>query len=155
MKRILQIDGGGIMGVIPSTVLASLEEKLDNKPLCKCFDLITGTSTGAIIGSAIAAGVPAKKIASIYTDKGKTLFTRRTLWNPKNWLRSKYAREPFIDEIAKTETINLDKQGNRIPLGQIKLSDLNIDLWRPVLISVHNEHILSNRGKKMTTNTAL
>ena len=66
MKRILQIDGGGIMGVIPSTVLASLEEKLSNKPLCKCFDLITGTSTGAIIGGAIAAGVPAKEIASIY-----------------------------------------------------------------------------------------
>ncbi len=124
MKRILQIDGGGIMGVIPSTVLASLEEKLSNKPLCKCFDLITGTSTGAIIGGAIAAGVPAKEIASIYTDKGKELFTRRTLWNPTNWLRSKYDRKPFMDEIAKTETINRDEQGNRIPLGQIKLSDL-------------------------------
>ncbi|OQY54661.1 MAG: patatin [Candidatus Parabeggiatoa sp. nov. 2] len=124
MKKILQIDGGGIRGVIPSTVIANLEKQLD-KPLCDCFDLITGTSTGAIIGGGIAAGVPAAKIASLYLDKGEELFTPRTWFNPMNWLRSKYDRDPFINEIAETETENLDEHGNKIPLGKIKLSDLN------------------------------
>jgi hypothetical protein len=123
MKKILQIDGGGIMGIIPATVLAHLENKL-GKPLCEYFDLITGISTGAVIGGAIAAGVPAEKIVSLYVDKGKKLVTRRSLWNPKNWKRSKYDREPFLAEIAKLETEDQDEFGNPIPLGEFKLSDL-------------------------------
>lgn len=123
MKKILQIDGGGIMGVIPVTVLAHLEKKL-GKPLCECFDLITGISTGAIIGGAIAAGVPAEKLVRLYVDKGKKLVTRRPLWNPKNWNRSKYDHRPFLAEIAKTETEDKDEFGNLIPLGELKLSDL-------------------------------
>jgi len=123
MKKILQIDGGGIMGIIPATVLAHLEKKL-GKPLCECFDLITGISTGAIIGGAIAAGVPAEKVVSLYVDKGKKLGTRRSLWNPKNWKRSKYDRQPFLAEIAKLETEDKDEFGNPIPLGELKLSDL-------------------------------
>jgi len=122
MKRILQIDGGGIMGVIPSTIMAQLEERT-NKPLCDCFDLITGTSTGAIIGGAISAGVSARQIASLYLDKGRDLFTKRSLWVP--FVRSKYDRGPFITEIAQTQTENRDEQGQKIPLGDIKLSDLN------------------------------
>jgi uncharacterized protein len=122
MKRILQIDGGGIMGVMPSTILAQLEKRA-NRPLCDCFDLITGTSTGAIIGGAIAAGVSAKQIASLYFDKGRDLFTKRPLWVP--FVHSKYDRGPFITEIAKTQTENRDEQGHKISLGQIKLSDLN------------------------------
>jgi hypothetical protein len=123
MKKILQIDGGGIMGIIPATVLADLEKKLE-KPLCECFDLITGISTGTIIGGAIAAGVPAKNIVSLYVDKGKKMVTRRSLWNPKNWKRSKYNREPFLAEISKLETEDKDEFGNPIQLGEFKLSDL-------------------------------
>ncbi len=123
MKKILQIDGGGIMGVIPATVLAHLEKKL-GKPLCECFDLITGISTGAIIGGAIAAGVPTEKLVSLHVDKGKKLVTRRPLWNPKNWKRSKYDRQPFLAEIAKITTEDKDEFGNPIPLSEIKLSDL-------------------------------
>jgi hypothetical protein len=118
MKKILQIDGGGIMGTIPATVLAHLEKKLGT-PLCECFDLITGISTGAIIGGAIAASVPAEKVAQLYVDKSKKLITRRPLWNPKNWGRSKYDRQPFLEEIAKIET-----DDNKISLGQLKLSEL-------------------------------
>jgi len=123
MKKILQIDGGGVMGIIPATVLADLEKKL-GKPLYECFDLITGISTGAIIGGAIAAGVPAEKILRLYVDKGKKLATRRPLWNPKNWKRSKYDRQPFLAEIAKLETEDKDEFGNLIPLSELKLSDL-------------------------------
>jgi len=108
------------MGIIPATVLAHLEKKLDT-PLGECFDLITGISTGAIIGGAIAAGVPAEKVAQLYIDKSKTLITRRPLWNPTNWGRSKYDRQPFLEEIAKIKT---NEQGNKILLGELKLSEL-------------------------------
>lgn len=111
MKKILQIDGGGIKGIIPAIILTHLEKEC-SEPLCQCFDLITGTSTGAIIGGAIAASVPASQIRDLYINKGKALFTPRTRFNPLNWLRGKYDQQVFIAEITKQ-------------LGQLKLADLN------------------------------
>lgn len=121
MKKILQVDGGGIRGIIPAVILAYLEEKC-GKPLCQCFDLITGTSTGAIIGGGIAAGVSASEIKDLYINKGKALFTSRTRFNPANWLRGKYDRRPFIEEIEKQ--LGKCKEAQIKPLGQIKLANL-------------------------------
>jgi len=56
--RILSIDGGGIRGILPGQILVSLEEKLKNKsgdPSARIgdyFDLVAGTSTGAILSAA-------------------------------------------------------------------------------------------------------
>ncbi|XP_015871138.3 patatin-like protein 2 [Ziziphus jujuba] len=51
---ILSIDGGGIRGVIPGTILAFLEaelQKLDGEQarIADYFDVITGTSTGGLV----------------------------------------------------------------------------------------------------------
>lgn len=46
--RILAIDGGGIRGIIPLTVLKEIE-KISGKPITELFDVMVGTSTGAII----------------------------------------------------------------------------------------------------------
>jgi len=54
--RILSLDGGGIRGVIPAGVLIYVEKKLqelsgnENARLADYFDMIAGTSTGAILG---------------------------------------------------------------------------------------------------------
>lgn len=104
-KRILQIDGGGVMGLAPAIVLAELERRLlqkYNKRLYQVFDLIAGTSTGAIQGGAIAAGVPAETIAEMYEKKAPELFKARSQWNPGNWLAAKYDRGPFIEEMERT-----------------------------------------------------
>lgn len=55
MKRILSIDGGGALGLIPLTILKNIEIKL-KKPLNEVFDLIIGTSVGGIIGGVISTG---------------------------------------------------------------------------------------------------
>lgn len=59
--RILSIDGGGVRGIIPATVLANLETLLDAlsgepTPMGQRFDLIAGTSVGGIVGLALALG---------------------------------------------------------------------------------------------------
>ncbi|KAI3936436.1 hypothetical protein MKX01_014405 [Papaver californicum] len=51
---ILSIDGGGVRGLIPATILAFLEselQKLDGKEarIADYFDLIAGTSTGSLV----------------------------------------------------------------------------------------------------------
>lgn len=47
--RILAIDGGGVLGIIPSQVLAGLERAM-GRPVASMFDLIVGTSVGALVG---------------------------------------------------------------------------------------------------------
>ena len=53
--KILSIDGGGIRGIIPGQILVALEEKLQaktNNPEARIgdyFDMVAGTSTGAIL----------------------------------------------------------------------------------------------------------
>jgi len=74
MHRILSIDGGGIRGIIPATALVALEQQM-GKPIRDCFDFLAGTSTGALIAAAAAAGVPADRILQIYTTRGGEIFT--------------------------------------------------------------------------------
>ena len=53
--RILSIDGGGIRGIIPATVMLYIEQKLRQKTnnpdarIADYFDLIVGTSTGGLL----------------------------------------------------------------------------------------------------------
>lgn len=53
--RILSLDGGGIRGIIPATVLAYIEDKLKEKSgnpeasISEYFDFVTGTSSGGIL----------------------------------------------------------------------------------------------------------
>ena len=46
--RILTLDGGGIHGVIPATILAHVEAQA-GAPVADLFDLVVGTSTGGIL----------------------------------------------------------------------------------------------------------
>lgn len=78
--KILSIDGGGIRGLIPAKVLAELEEKLQEaesgKELHEHFDLICGTSTGAILAIAIALGIPAADLVKFYKDNALLIFPK-------------------------------------------------------------------------------
>ena len=56
-RFILSIDGGGIRGIIPAIILARLAQDLkglgDDRPLYSHFDLVAGTSTGALLSLGI------------------------------------------------------------------------------------------------------
>ncbi|GAY39477.1 hypothetical protein CUMW_044620 [Citrus unshiu] len=57
---ILSIDGGGIRGIIPATILAFLEselQKLDGEEarIADYFDVISGTSTGGLVTAMLTA----------------------------------------------------------------------------------------------------
>lgn len=71
--KILSIDGGGIKGLASAYWLALLE-KLTNKPLYECFDLVIGTSTGAILAGAVGMGIPASEYPKLYIDYGNKIF---------------------------------------------------------------------------------
>lgn len=78
--KILSIDGGGIRGIIPAQVLADLENRLAQEhpgtKLYQHFDLICGTSTGSILGIAVALGVPPSDLVQFYKDYAREIFPK-------------------------------------------------------------------------------
>lgn len=76
--RILSIDGGGIRGIIPAAVLTRLERSAGGFPVSRMFDLIAGTSTGAILAAALTkpSPLPASDIFDLYMARGPEIFRR-------------------------------------------------------------------------------
>jgi len=72
-RRILTLDGGGIKGVFAASFLSSLEQGLENS-IGNYFDLISGTSTGAIIALALGLGLPVRDVLRLYEDLGQGVF---------------------------------------------------------------------------------
>jgi hypothetical protein len=105
-KRILALDGGGLRGVLTLGMLRQVETLLrarhGNDPafrLCDYFDLIAGTSTGAIIAAALALGMSVDEVHAHYLNLGQAVFKRSLLrWGA---LRAKYpadrVRKALVD----------------------------------------------------------
>lgn len=74
--KVLQIDGGGIKGIIPAAVLQKIERET-GKSCWEQFDMMSGTSTGSILSGMLAAGVPARTAYNLYVQEGKALFDKR------------------------------------------------------------------------------
>ncbi|MEM5007397.1 CBASS cGAMP-activated phospholipase [Priestia megaterium] len=98
--KILSIDGGGIKGLYSAVILAAFEEKYGS--IKDYFHLICGTSTGGIIALALAAGIPAKKIVDLYTNKGPLIFPyKRKSIRKIHWLKQTIIKSKYSDEILR------------------------------------------------------
>ncbi len=75
-KRILSIDGGGIKGVFPVSLLAEIESALSLKSVANYFDLIAGTSVGGIIALGLGIGLTAQQMAAFFVNEGPHIFPR-------------------------------------------------------------------------------
>jgi len=88
-KKILVLSGGGVKGCIQIQVLKKLEEELG--PLHEHYDLICGSSVGAINAGIIASGkVTMKHLVDIYPDMLERTFEKRGIRIPR------YDRKKFI-----------------------------------------------------------
>lgn len=85
-KRILALNGGGIRGALTLGFLEEIERILRerhndaNFRLCDYFDLIGGTSTGAIIAGALAIGKTAGEVKAMYLELGGKVFSGNPIW---------------------------------------------------------------------------
>ena len=116
MKRILALNGGGIRGVFTLQILARIEELFrqeQNQPdlvLGDVFDLIAGTSTGAIIAAFLSWGLPVRELEKLYIAQSPKMFAKGS-W-AQQW-KSKYKpeaiarffRERFTEEDGVTPAL--------------------------------------------------
>jgi len=91
--RILSLDGGGAKGFYTLGVLKEIEAML-GCPLYKRFDLIFGTSTGAIIASLIALGYEIDAIHEMYKKHVPSVMSAPNA-NEKTEALAKLAHEIF------------------------------------------------------------
>jgi hypothetical protein len=83
-KRILALDSGGLRGVVTLAYLKKIEtllreEVYDGNPdfrLRDHYDMIGGTSTGAIIATGLALGRTVDQLIALYFELGRTVFAR-------------------------------------------------------------------------------
>lgn len=71
--RIISIDGGGYLGLATAAFLQAVEHRHRTTAAAR-FDLFCGTSTGAIIALALAAGKTATEIVALYEQLGPRVF---------------------------------------------------------------------------------
>ena len=140
--RILSIDGGGIRGVVPGTIVVALEQKIIKKTgnpdakIADYFDMIAGTSTGGILtciyltpGNTSEPSLPrpkysAQEALNIYLKDGNKVFAL----DRAQRLRS---GDGILDE--KYSAVNLETLLFQY-LGDTKLSQL----LKPCLVTSYD-----------------
>ncbi|XP_073129532.1 patatin-like protein 3 [Henckelia pumila] len=124
LVTILSIDGGGIRGIIPATILQFLESQLqilDGKDarIVDYFDIVAGTSTGGLVTAMLTAPdannrplYAAKDIVPFYTKHGPHIFPQKggiigsventlvQIGNPK--YDGKYLHQLIRDNLGQT-----------------------------------------------------
>jgi uncharacterized protein len=112
-KRILALDGGGVRGAISVAFLERIEKLLDERMgrkvrLADWFDLIGGTSTGAIIAGALALGHRVEEVRDFYLRLAPKVFAPR--WSIP-YLQAKFDARGLrteIDNIVQDRTLDSD-----------------------------------------------
>ena len=88
-KRVLTIDGGGVRGAVAVAFLQKLEQTLRDRygrpdlVLSDYFDLIGGTSVGAIFAAGLALGASASELVETFNSMAPRLFGRSSSILPR------------------------------------------------------------------------
>ena len=136
-RRLLCIDGGGILGTFPAAFLAELEQHLD-QPIHSYFDLIAGTSTGGILAIGLSMGIPASELLELYEQRGPEIFGENQgamanfFYRKLRGIRWLYRRKHDSDALRTVlQDVLSDK---RIGEAQTRLV---VPAWNPVAQSVY------------------
>lgn len=112
--RILALDGGGLRGTFTAAVLAKWDDMLSaggGNNLISHFDLVAGTSTGAILAIGLAMGLKPLEILDFYKKKGPQIFPKdRKL---RHWLKSKHdsaTLRGLLTEVYGNKTLAADSR---------------------------------------------
>ncbi|UPT61242.1 MAG: patatin-like phospholipase family protein [Hyphomonadaceae bacterium JAD_PAG50586_4] len=112
-KRILSLDGGGVKGVLSLGMLKPLEDELRRRAggdpgfrLCDYYDLIGGTSTGAIIASGLSLGLSVDEMIELYMKLGPEVFGKTA--GDGVFLQSKFESKKLrraLQSVLSTKTL--------------------------------------------------
>ena len=105
-KRVLALDGGGMRGLITLGILERIEAVLRDRHgdpdlrLSDYFDLIGGSSTGAVIAAALAKGLTTADIKEMYAEFGAVMFARHG-WRFWRTVRARFDARPLEQQFTR------------------------------------------------------
>ncbi|KAF3339438.1 hypothetical protein FCM35_KLT16909 [Carex littledalei] len=150
---ILSIDGGGVRGLIPAAILAFLESKLqeldgEDARIADYFDVISGTSTGGLVATMLAA--PNKQKRPLFSAKDIISFYNENI--PKIFPSNRYddsleGTAASMDNSSNQNLLKLVQIGNGLlkkPVSRVNLENGNIE---PLLNGGSNEEELIRFAK--------
>jgi uncharacterized protein len=85
--RILSLSGGGVRGIFQAEYLLGISAALRSKPFYTNFDLIAGTSTGALLAIGIALDVDLHRLVELYQYLSPQIFMPAQRFFSKSPLR--------------------------------------------------------------------
>jgi uncharacterized protein len=136
-KRILALDGGGVKGILTLGMLEVLEAELRKRSrnpqlvLSDYFDLIGGTSTGAIIASGLSVGRSVGELISMYRDLGPKVFGKAT--GDGMLMGSKYDSKAL--RAALSPVLDKKRLGSPLILTGLALHSKRIDTGSPWVLT--------------------
>ncbi len=155
-KRILSLDGGGIRGLITLGYLGEIERILraryrrEDLVLSDYFDLIGGTSTGAIIAAALALGWSVERVSSMYISLANDIFQpKRSVLGPlARLVGAKFDAKP-LEKILKREIGNmrLDSEDLRTGLVVITKRADTASVWQLTNVPDHRFYEMNRHMK--------
>jgi hypothetical protein len=151
-KRILALDGGGLRGILTLAILQQIESLLrarhGNDPkfrLCHYFDLVAGTSTGAIIAATVALGWSVEQIRAKYMDLGSRVFERT--WFRQGLLRAKYDESRLINELQNVYGPKTTLGSGDIQTGLLVVTKrIDTGSWWPISNNPRGKYFAARPG---------
>ncbi len=154
-KRILTLDGGGIRGLISLQILKRVESIIKSRHgsevrLCDYFDLIVGTSTGAIIAGGLATGRSVDEIHQLYRNFGTSIFKNEFF--RRGILRAKFDSQALREEL-KQQFSDITLGSDRINTG-LAIILKRLDSGSPWIVynAPTSKYYHARRGQKGTAN---
>ena len=121
-RQILCLSGGGYRGLYTALVLEAPEQRAGRR-LADVFDVLAGTSIGALIAAALALRLPAADIRSEIETRGPAIFDRRLrlgtvrlpLRRPfRGLLAARYSQKPLREAIDAIFGSSADQPLSRV-----------------------------------------
>ncbi len=138
-KRILTLDGGGLKGILTLGYLEEMEQLLrrryGNDPdfrLCDYFDLIAGTSTGAIIAACLALGMSVSEVLEKYQSLGRDVFSKDLF--RQGIIRARYDKERLETNLKSVFGTDTTMASDQLRTGLLVMSK-RLDTGSPWPIS--------------------
>jgi hypothetical protein len=151
-KRILALDGGGLRGILTLAILQAIETMLrarhGNDPrfrLSHYFDLVAGTSTGAIIAATVALGWSVEQIRAKYMDLGARVFERSFF--RQGVLRAKYDESKLINELQNVYGPKTTLASDEIQTGLLLVTKrIDTGSWWPISNNPRGKYFAARPG---------
>ncbi|MFP7721463.1 patatin-like phospholipase family protein [Lysobacter sp. A3-1-A15] len=128
MQRILSLDGGGIRGLVTSLWIEGVENALAQagKPggVLKHFDLLAGSSTGALVACGLGVGLSPAQLADLYRDQRHVIFPGLAgrLWSRAGRVLTQGPSAPKYDGTGLEKVLR--KVFGKTTLGQLNVPTL-------------------------------